>query len=272
MVNPIEWFIADEEYSHSCEQENSWFMGSLITEKRLSVDFRRLSIIHNWVTHEETHFDDRFKTNMRIAAQLSEYFPFKWLTEITAAFRTLNARKLGIKTYEDRLASYIGYIEIFLTFRGLTLSDTTLDEINISLNVKLTRDVIRSWKLKILRLDNSLREKWIKVRAQNHQAAILSTVIQVMNQELNLDSCSKEENFHIKQTCLLIARQFVASKRSVHIKKPEVWARAICLKAFRSITPDFSHSPFPHLSPNTLKVINHKRWHLDQLFKNSAKI
>ncbi len=255
-----------EEYHFSNEQVETWFLGSLMRVKKPQKDFARLTTLHNRITQEDTGFDDRLQSNMRIASQLAEFFPFKWLLEITAAFRKIDSSKLGVKSFEDRICSYLGFIELYLTFRGLTLLDSTLTDINESFDICLTKNVVRSWKMKLLRIIPELREQWVKIREENHQRALLSTVIQVMNKEMELPSLSKREMFQIKQTILQIAREFVFSQKARHIKKPEVWAHAICVKAVREIMSDNS-SPFPYLSRKALKVVENKRWQLDQIIQ-----
>ncbi|MFX0150023.1 MAG: hypothetical protein ACFFAJ_04525, partial [Candidatus Hodarchaeota archaeon] len=232
---------SEQEYSVTEEQEENWFLGSLINIRGAYYkDYKRLATLHNRITHEETKFDDRFQSNRLIAAKLVEFFPLKWLTEITLVFQRIEARQLGIKTYKDRVASYLSYIELYLTFRRLTLHDSTLAEINKSLEVSITKSEVRSWKLKLLRIIPGLKEEWIRVRYQSHQAVIISTVVQIMNLELNLDKCSKEIIFKIKQEVIRFARVFAKTSRAKHIKKPEMWARAICLKALRTIVPNYS--------------------------------
>ncbi|MFX1284466.1 MAG: hypothetical protein ACFFB5_12475 [Promethearchaeota archaeon] len=249
----------------SCEQYETWFLGSLMRVKKPQRDFNRLSSLHNRITHEETNFDERLQVNWRVASQLSEFFPLKWLIEITAQFRKLDATKLGIKTYQDRVCSYLGYIELYLTFRGLTLLDSTLVEINAFLAINISKNDVRTWKLKLLRITPGLQEQWIKIRARTHQSAIMSTVVHVMNRELVLTNCTKEEVFKVKQCALLLARKFVETKKARHIKKPEVWARAICTKALFETLPRYHSVAFPHLSHKTRKVIENKRWQLDRL-------
>ena len=258
--------VSQNTYPTSNEQEDTWFLGSLMRfPKAVRNNHTRLAAIHNRITHEETKFDNRYQTNRLVAAQLGEFFPLKWLSEITAVFRRIEARKLGIKTYKDRVASYLGYIELYLTFRGLALLESTLAEIKKSFRVRITKNEVRSWKWKLLRVIPGLKEEWIKIRVLAHQTAIVSTVIQVMNQELTLTNCTKEDIFQIKQEALKLARQFVGTSTGKHIKNPEVWARAICLKALRTISPDYSFVPFPHLSSKTISVIQNKRWQLDKI-------
>jgi hypothetical protein len=257
---------SDQEYKTTKEQEECWFLGSLMhTKGACHRDYNRLVALHNRITHEETKFDDRFQSNRLVAAKLEEFFPLKWLKEISAVFRRIEARKLGIKTYKDRVASYLGYIELYLTFRGLTLLDSTLAEINNSNGVNITKNEVRSWKLKLLRIIPGLKEEWIKVRYQSHQTAIVSIVVQIMNQELKLNNCSKEVNFQIKQEVIRLALAFAKTNRARHAKKPEMWARAICLKALRIVFPNHSFNPFPDLPANMQKVIENKRWQLDQI-------
>ena len=259
-------FEPSDDYSTSDEQYKTWFLGSLMHKiKTPQKEYERLSVLHNRITQEETKFTERLQANMRVSSILSEFFPFKWLVEITAVFRKLDPTKLGIKTHQDRVCSYLGYIELYLTFRGLTLLDSTILEINKSLNVDLSKNDIRNWKMKLLRLIPGIQEQWIKIRAKTHQTAIISTVVQVMNHELVLTDYSKEEIFQIKQTALEIARKFAAIPKARHVKKPEVWARAICAKALYMNITEKSELAFPQLPAKTRKVIENKRWQLDQL-------
>ena len=72
---------------NSSEQYDTWFLGSLMRSQKPQYDFIRLSNLHNRITHEETKFDHRLQSNMCLASQLSEFFPFNWLVEITSVFR-----------------------------------------------------------------------------------------------------------------------------------------------------------------------------------------
>ena len=250
-----------DDFSPKNEQYDTWFLGSLMRDNVSPANvYNRLSKIHNGITHDETNFDECMLRNRHIASILSEFFPLKWLLETTSVIRKVGPTKLSIKTFKDRVCFYLGFIELYLTFRGLTLLDSTLDEINESFAVDITKNQIRTWKIKLLRIIPELREQWIKIRSQTHQSVIFSTVVQVMNRELVLTGCSKEEIFQIKHECLRITREFIATPKANHIKKPEVWARAICLKAFREILPEKTLFPFLHLPANTQKVIETKKW------------
>ncbi|UCG01098.1 MAG: hypothetical protein JSW11_15960 [Candidatus Heimdallarchaeota archaeon] len=265
------WFeseISCSKYQTSQEQIDTWFLGSLLHVKSPQKEFHRLSTLHNRITHEETKFDDRLQTNMRVASQLAEFFPFKWLLEITSVFRKTDSTLLGIKSLKDRVCSYLGFIELYLTFRGLTLLDSTLDEINHFFDLSINKNEVRTWKLKLLRIYPKLRKQWTQIRAQTHRSAFFSTVVLVMNDEMNLsNNYSKKEIFLIKQACLRIARKFISTPKARFIKKPEVWARAICVKAVREVLPDQSSFPFAHLAIKTQKVIENKRWQLDQVIQ-----
>ncbi|MFX0087115.1 MAG: hypothetical protein ACFFAU_15810, partial [Candidatus Hodarchaeota archaeon] len=146
MVSPIKLFRHSlemkqpsiDEYS-SDEQFDIWFIGSLMRSKKKERKYERITLLHNRIKHEETKFDESYKANNRIAALLSEFFPKRWLLEITAIFRRIDSKKLGIKSEEDRICSYLGYIELYLAFRGLTLLNSTLQEINARLSTHLTK-------------------------------------------------------------------------------------------------------------------------------------
>ena len=258
----------DDDSRTSDEQVEIWFLGSLMRDKTKSFDFfdySRLAHLHNRITHDATDYDDRYQTNILVASQLAEFSPYKWLLEITSSLRRGDSRQVCVKNHKDRICCYLGYIELYLTFRGLTLLDSTLFEINTSQNMAISKNEVHHWKLKLLRIILGLREQWVKVRAHTHQTALFSTVVYVMNKELDLKDCSKEENFLIKHACLRIARKFIPSEKARHIKKPEVWARAICFKAVHDTFSDAPFFPFPHLSSNPQKVLENKKWQLDQV-------
>ncbi len=261
----------DDDFSNSNEQYPTWFVGTLIEGikpwKDRSKNMRRLAILHNRITAEETDYSERYETNSAVASQLSEFFLFKWLLEITAVFQKTPQNLLSVKTYRDRVCSYLGYIDLYLTFRGLTLLESTLTEINESLHLEkhIKMREVRNWKLKIIRITPELKERWIRIRAQAHQDALLSTVVKVMNNELDVTDCSKEVVFQLKQECLRIAKDFASTPKCKHVKNQEIWARAVCAKAFRIAFPDCSCDPFPQFPRKTQKVINNKRWQLDQI-------
>jgi len=77
-----------------------------------------------------------------------------------------------------------------------------------------------------------------------------------MNHEFVLSGCSNEEVFHVKQTALRIACDFTPTKKAHHIKKPEVWARAICFKALRDVLSDHPHFPFPDFPAKAIVTRN----------------
>ncbi|MFX0013997.1 MAG: hypothetical protein ACFE98_05355 [Candidatus Hermodarchaeota archaeon] len=257
---------SSSKYQTSKEQFEMWFLGSLMSINTDQPDFNRISTLHNRITQECTKFDERFQANIRVASQLAEFFPFKWLLEISSTFRKMDSSGLGIKSIKSRVSSYLGFIELYLTFRGLTILDSTLDEINDFFALDITKNEVRTWKLKLLRIIPELRAQWVKIRAQTHQSAIFSSVVQVMNKEMVLnESYSKEDAFLVKQTCLKLAQEFTVTTKARHIKKPEIWARAICVKAVREILPDFSTFPIPNLSIKNQKVIENKKWQLDKI-------
>lgn len=81
-----------------------------------------------------------------------------------------------------------------------------------------------------------------------------------MNQELSLTHYSQEEKFHLKQNILSLAQKFTTTSKAQHVKKEEVWARTICLKAFRDLNHisqrDEISLGFPFLPVKTLKVLD----------------
>ncbi len=250
----------------SNEQQEIWFLGSLIRNKPInSTLFNRLSILHNRITHTETNFDEKYKSNKRIASQLTQFFPSRWLLEITANLRKLNSSKLFVKSYEERVSLYLGFIELYLNFRGLTILSSTLEEINFSLGLSITKNEIRGWKIKLLRINPDVKEQWIRIRAKKHKSTILSTVLRIMNYEMSFNNCTKQEIFNIKQKAIMIARKYSSTPNAKYVKKPEVWGRAICVKAVRETIKEIRHNLFPDLSEKSIKVIENKRWQLDQL-------
>ena len=263
---PIEIKQPLDDHCTSNEQTETWFLGSLMRNGDKSVKkYERMTLLHNRLTHEVTKFDERYQANNGVAAQLSEFFPKQWLSEITANFRNINSYKLGIKSEVDRVTSFLGYIELYLAFRGLTILNSTLEEINSSLCINLTKNSVRSWKMKLLRLIPELREQWKRIRAPTHQTAIIAAVVRIMNQELDLYTLTSKESFNVKQTALQIARKFIHSPKARHVKNVEVWAYAICLKALKDCYPKYSCYAFPNHFLKVQKVIENKRWQLDKL-------
>ena len=257
----------------TAEQSDFWFLGSLMlfglkTQGKDGLKYSRMASIHNKITHKETNFDERFQANMRVGSQLSEFFPKKWLGEITAAIRNVNAKKIGLTSEDDRYAMYLGYIELYLAFRGLSLLESTLDEINKTLRIDISMCKVRKWKLKLVRLIPGLLENYKTIAKKTQRTSLVSTVVHVMNKELCLHDSTKKETFMIKQKALQIAKNFSLSQKARHIKKPEVWARAICYKAIKEIAPSFTDFPFPNKLLSTRKVIENKKWLLDQIVGN----
>jgi len=261
---------AYDDFNQTDEQVHTWFLGSLMQNKgKLVKKYERMTLLHNRLTHEVTKFDERYQANKGVAAQLSEFFPKRWLSEITAIFRNTSSYKLGIKSEEDRICSFLGYIELYLAFRGLTLLNSTLEEINHSLHINLTKNSVRSWKMKLLRMNPVLQEQWKQKRTPTRHTTIMAAVVKIMNQELILTSCSKEEIFHLKQKMLTFARKFTTTSKAQHVKSVEVWARAICVKALRDSNHIWQRDDislvFPFLPLKTVKVLDNKRWQLDKL-------
>lgn len=246
MVSPIKLFehsleskqSSVDEYS-SDEQFEMWFLASHMRNKKKERKYERITLLPNRKAHEETKFDKRYKANNRIAVFLSEFFPKRWLSEITAIFSRIDSQKLGIKSEEDRLCSYLGYIELYLVFRGLTLLDSTLQEINTRLSTHLIKSNVRTWKMRLLEITPDLRDHWKKIRASGHQIAITAAVIDMMNKELILTNCTEKEIFTIKHRALDIACKFAHYSKGRNVKNIEVWAWAICLKAVRDCIPKY---------------------------------
>ncbi len=252
--------------TESKEQYEKWFLGSLMNnQSNVSSHFRRLTSLHNRITHDETNFDERYQSNSRIASQLDEFFPLQWLSEITIKITKIKSTELGIKTCKDRVCLYLGFIELYLAFRGLTLLDSVVDEINSSFGLSISKNDIRYWKIKILRFSPDIKEQWIKIRARTHQLAIFSAVVDIMNKEMLLEEYSKQEIFAIKHKTLNIAKKFTIRPESKHMKKLEIWARAICLKSFREIDHTSRVFPFKEMSDKAQKVTENKKWQLDRL-------
>lgn len=262
--------VAQDDHSQSQEQLDFWFLGSLIRMKKQMVGekqngYYRMAMIHNRITQEETDFDERFQANYRVACCLSEFFPYKWLVEITANLRSTDAKTTRIKSEEERYALYLGYIELYLAFRGLSLLESTLHEINSAYNLTLTMNNIRTWKIKLLRLIPGLLEQYKLIMKDTCQSTILNTVIDVMNHRLFFQDCTKQEVFKVKQQILVLTKAFCKTRKARMTKKIEIWAQAICLKAVKDVLSTYKVFPFPNMAENSRKAIENKRWQLDQL-------
>ncbi|MFX0173417.1 MAG: hypothetical protein ACFE9L_16105 [Candidatus Hodarchaeota archaeon] len=251
------------ELSSSQEQEENWFTGTLISDLCVpQSDLSRLKSLHNRITHEETQNSDRFQNNLHVARQLSQFFPLKWMNTITKRLRTIESTKLGIRTREHRVGSYLGYLEIELNFKRMTIHDSTLAEINKALGTTLNKHTVRSWKLKFLRIIPELKKEWIEIRQEAHKVACVNTTVQVMNTKMVLNGYSKHELFKIKQKIFSLTKQFAETNRCKHIKKHEVWAQAICLRGIRTtVNPQCKTTDiFPHPQFNSAKTIENKAW------------
>ena len=252
----------------SKEYENLWFSGTLMRgDPYHRKYFYRLAHLHNRIVAQETGNDNRFSANTEISRRLAEFFPLKWLIEITTIFRDTSPSKLTFRYHEDRVVAYLAYIELILVFRGLTLLDSTLEEISHNLSLEISKDQIRSMKMKLLNIYPKLKKKYIKISPITPSKVLFGTVIRVMNKEVNFDTCTREEVFEIKHKSLDYCQLLCKTNNRVRrIKRPETWARAICLKAFRdTAVSNCSCMTFPELSSEEFKVIENKRWQLDKL-------
>jgi hypothetical protein len=252
----------------SKEYENLWFSGTLMrADPSHSKYFYRLAHLHNRIVAQDTGSDSRFNANTDISRRLAEFFPLKWLTEITAIFRDTDTSKLTFRYQEDRILAYLAYIDLILIFRGLTLLDSTLEEINHTLGLEISKDQIRSMKMRLLNIYPKLKKQYIKISPVTPRKVLFGTVIRIMNNELSFNSCSEKEIFTIKHKALDYCQLLSKTDRIRRIKRPETWARAICLKAFRDSIPNYDCMIFPDLCSEEFKIIENKRWQLDKLLK-----
>ncbi len=251
------------------EREEHWFLGTLIQfNNKVPSHFYRLKNIHNCITHDETGCDNRFQMNHNIAGRLAEFFPLKWLDVITNTFKKTSAKELCVRLEEDRLYAYLAYIDLLLIFRGLTLLDSTLEEINKALGVNLNKHKLRTWRMNLLKLYPDLRDKWRSVRSETPSRTLISTLIRILNSEMNFANYSDREIFEIKHQTLLYGQEFASLERITRIKRIETWAKALCLKAVRDVNLNYSNHLFSHISVKEFTVLENKRWQLDKILSN----
>jgi hypothetical protein len=251
----------------SQERWESWFEGTLMRmDKKAGSDFYRLVRHHNQITREETGFNLRFRANNAIARRLAEFYPLKWLNEISNVLRSTKPSKIVLRYNEDRIYAYLAYIDLLLIFRGLTILDSTLVEISESLGIELSRQKIRTYRLKLLRIYPDLKQKWLTLRAHTPAKTLLASVIRIMNNELFFPTSSHKEIFSIKQKTLEYAKRLTDMERIRHMKCPESWAYALCLKAYREFYPKCSKEIFRSLNSCSFDTLENKRWQLDKLF------
>lgn len=245
------------------EQEHLWFLGSLIPssprKNNVKFNFQRQAKLHNQITYKATRYGPKLMENLRIAGCLSEFFPLKWLLEINDRFRQTNS--IAFRSEEDRVGAFLAFIECYLAFRNLIISETTLNEINQRLSLTISLADIRRWKARLLRIFPELAEHWKKIRSKRHQLILISCTIKCMNKELRLNGCSKAEIFRFKQRVLELAKEFGDLSQIKHIKRPEVWARAICFQVCRELYPELLSELFPCVN-STNTNIQHKCWQL----------
>ncbi|MHA2325571.1 MAG: hypothetical protein ACXACB_09225 [Promethearchaeota archaeon] len=255
-------------HSDSQEQEETWFTGTLMrSDPTAEKYYYRLSKFHNSITYEETGFNQRFRYNNSVAIRLSEFFPRKWLNEISNTFRITPGEQLGVRCEEDRYSLYLAFIDILLIFRGLTLLDSTLDEINKSLGLNITKNKLRTIRLRLLTLYPSIKQKWCHLRSRTPAKILISTLIKVLNQEFKFDTDSEEDIYKIKHKALEYGYCLSRMKRITRMKRPETWARALCVKACRDTLNRCSSENFPNLTTKDYEVVENKRWQLDKLLK-----
>ncbi len=260
--NSFEMFEEKQDES----RENSWFLGTLIQlDRRVPSHFYRLKNTHNSITHEETGCDNRFQINNDIASRLAEFFPLKWLDMITNSFKNIKPKELGLRLQEDRLYAYLAYIDLVLTFRGLSLLDSTLQEISNALGVDLNKQKLRTWRLRLLKIYPKMRNKWRKIRSETPARVLLSTLIRIMNTEINYEGYSDEEIFDIKHRALKYGQLFAAMDRVARIKRLETWVRAICIKSIRDNHISYTCQIFPSITSKEFDVLENKRWQLDKM-------
>ena len=255
--------IDDESLSN--EQEHFWFLGSLIPPSHrgnnVKSDFQRQAKFHNQVTHKATKYGSKLIANLRIAGCLSEFFPHKWLIEICDKFRETDSNLLTFRSEADRVGAFLAFIDFYLAFRHLTLSEDAVNEINNKLTLDISIAEIRRWKARLLRSFPDLSTHWKNIRTNRPQLILISCTIKCMNHELNLIGCSKEDVLTFKQRVISLAKEFGSIPQNKHIKRPEVWARAICFQACRELQPELLSILFPE-SNSSNSNIQHKCWQL----------
>jgi hypothetical protein len=242
------------------------------SSNRYDRHFYRLAHRHNQITQEETGFNQRFKAYNSIALRLAEFFPLKWLNEISNIFRETDPTKIGLRYEEDRIYAYLAYIDILLIFRGETLRDSTIKEISQSLGVELKKNVIRSYRLKLLRTYPKLKQKWLAIRRQTPAKVLFATVIYIMNNDLNFPHCSSDIIFQVKHRALDHTKRLIKHRCIKHIKKPETWARALCLMAINDFFPNARASEiFPHISLKLAYSLANRSWKIEHLLFTKEK-
>ncbi|MHA1975048.1 MAG: hypothetical protein ACTSW1_18805 [Candidatus Hodarchaeales archaeon] len=260
-----------DDFNQNNQQEKYWFNGTVFGPRQIKKPFKlpvRQIKLHNQITRENTEYSERFEKNKQLASLLSQFFPHKWLIEITKTFKENPGLNSNKRNLEDKLASYLGFIEIYLNFRNLTILESTIKEINTQLKVKLEKILIRHWKIKILRNFPELKNAYLKNFKKTHDSSFIGTVIKTMNEEMQLPSLTNDKIFQIKHRCLKIAKELIKLGKTGRMKNQEVWARAICIKAYKDLNPSNpTHNLFPELDSKIIKLTENKRWQLDTLIK-----
>lgn len=173
-------------------------------------------------------FNTGFQIEEKISLKLMEYFPIKWINDINSTIKTLGYKRFGIKSDKDIICLFLGLIELYLNFRGLTILDSTLIEIKMSFKLDIREKSVKNWKMKLIRLVPGLREKWFDFKSNQFQSAIFSNIILILNKSLT--EFTQEELFHTKQRALSIARDLCNSTGSLYTKDPETLADEICFQ------------------------------------------
>jgi hypothetical protein len=177
-------------------------------------------------------FNTEFQIEGKISLKLMEYFPIKWVNDINSTIKALRYKRFGIKSDKDIIYLYLGFIELYLNFRGLALLDSTLIDIKLFFKLDIRENSVKNWKMKLIRLVPGLREKWFEFKSNQFQSAIFSNIIFILNKSLT--ECTQEELFHTKQKALSIARDLCNSTSSLYTRDPETLANEICFQAMNN--------------------------------------
>jgi len=173
-------------------------------------------------------FDKGILIEGKISLKLMEYFPIKWINDINSTIKTLGSKRFGLKSVADIISLYLGFIELNLTLRGLTLSASTLTDIKSFFEIDITEKSVKIWKMKIIQIVPELKKNWFKFKSNQFQSAIFANIILILNRSLT--ECTQEELFHTKQRALSIARDLCKSAGNMHTRDPETLANEICFQ------------------------------------------
>ncbi|MHA1974522.1 MAG: hypothetical protein ACTSW1_16100 [Candidatus Hodarchaeales archaeon] len=173
---------------------------------------------------------------------LSQFYPRDWLAEITSLLKACPKFDLIHDNNSDWFSLYLAFIELFLNFRGLSISTSTLQDIAMCSHVSISEYRISFWRLKILQSFPDFQRRLLLNFHDIFDALFIKILFKVLNEEFCCQNFSSKEVFLFRHYCLSLAKSFLALGLSSCLDDPVFWARTLCSKALMNLFPNISFS------------------------------